>query len=55
MGGFYEKLIGMVKVSLNKLLNKRKVNLTEFTTLVTKVKQIVNQRPLVYINTEEIH
>ena len=45
MGGFYERLVGMVKSSLRKFLTT-----IQFRTYAIKCEHILNSRPLVYID-----
>ena len=51
-GGFYERLIGVVKVCLRKILYHRKVTEDELLTILTEVEARVNNRPLLYIGDE---
>ena len=57
-GGFYERLIGMVKRSLRKAMGKKRYTLDQLVTLLTEIEAVVNSRPClwrlrvrVYINT----
>lgn len=52
MGGFYERLIGLVKQCLTKMLYLKKFNYCQFSTIVTEVEHIVNLRPLIYVSSE---
>ena len=47
-GGFYERLIGIVKGCLRKVLFQRKINLPELHTLLVEIEARVNNRPLTY-------
>jgi hypothetical protein len=47
MGGFYERLVGIVKRSLRKVLGKRCLNLVQLQTIIAETAAIVNSRPLV--------
>ena len=51
-GGFYERLIGVVKSSLRKVLFKRQITFDELLTLVAEIEMKVNNRPLTYIDSE---
>ena len=53
-GGFYERLIGIVKTCLHKALHKRQVNPVELQTILAEVEAVVNNRPLVYVH-DDIH
>ncbi|XP_068233569.1 uncharacterized protein [Palaemon carinicauda] len=49
-GGFYERLIGVVKGSLSKALYHKRVTFDELRTVLCEIKSIVNNRPLTYIS-----
>ena len=49
-GGFYERLIGIVKGCLRKVLFRRKISMGELHTILTEVEARVNNRPLTYVN-----
>ena len=49
-GGFYERLIGVVKRSLNNAICRRKLSFVELQTLLCEVKTVVNSRPLTYVS-----
>ena len=51
-GGFYERLIGIVKVCLRKVLYHRKVSEDELSTILTEIEARVNNRPLLYLGDE---
>lgn len=46
-GGFYERMIGLVKRSLRATLYRSSISLEEFLTVVMEVEEAVNRRPLV--------
>jgi hypothetical protein len=50
MGGFYERLVGIVKRSLRKSLGQKLLTLIQMQTLVKEVEAVVNTRPLVYVD-----
>ena len=52
MGGFYERLVGMVKSSLRKAIQKKFLSTTQFRTYATECERILNSRPLVYIDDD---
>ena len=52
MGGFYERLVGMVKSSLIKAIGRTYLTQTQFTTFTTESEGIINWRPLVYIDDD---
>ena len=47
-GGFYERLIGLTKSCLKKVLGKTSLTLSELTTILTEVEATLNSRPLTY-------
>ena len=49
MGGYYERLVGLVKRSLRKSIQKLNLTYEQLLTLVTEVEAIINTRPLTYI------
>ena len=51
-GGFYERMVQLVKRSLRKVLYKARVTLDELTTIVIEVESILNDRPLTYTDSE---
>ena len=48
-GGFYERLVGVTKSVLKKILAHSLLTLDELITLVTEVEAVVNDRPLTYV------
>ena len=53
-GGFYERLIGIVKSSLKKTLGKAKIYV-EMCTTISEVEANMNNRPLTYLNEENVN
>lgn len=51
-GGFYERLIGVVKICLRKVLYHKRVSEDELSTILTEIETRVNNRPLLYIGDE---
>ena len=49
MGGFYERLVGLVKRSLRKSVGRNLLSDTQPETLLKEIETVVNSRPLVYI------
>ncbi|CAC5379120.1 unnamed protein product [Mytilus coruscus] len=52
MGGFYERLVGLVKRCLRKTLRKRSVSDVQLLTLLKEIEAVINSRPLVYVDEE---
>ena len=48
-GGFYERLVGMVKRSLRKAIGRKHFTLDQLVTLLTEIEAVINSRPLTYI------
>ena len=51
-GGWWERLIGLTKMTLKKVLGHSLVSFEELQTLVTEVEAILNDRPITYVPTE---
>jgi hypothetical protein len=49
MGGFYERLVALVKNALRRSLDHKKVSLVELQTLAYEISATLNSRPLVYV------
>lgn len=47
-GGFWERLIGVMKPLIRRILGKKSVDLEELQTLLCDVEATLNQRPLTY-------
>ena len=48
-GGFYERLVGIVKNSLKKVLGKALCNYEQLATNLCEIERAINQRPLTYV------
>jgi len=51
-GGWWERLVGLTKMALKKVLGRSRVTLTVLQTLVTEVEAILNDRPITYVSSE---
>ena len=52
MGGFYEKLVGMVKSSLRKAIQRKFLTTTQFRTCANECEHILNSRPIACIDDD---
>ena len=52
-GGFYERLIGIVKSSLKNVLQKSLLTYEELYTVITEIESVMNSRSLTYLSEEE--
>lgn len=51
-GGFFERLVQSVKRCLRKLLRKSRLTYEEMLTLLVKIENIINNRPITYVYDE---
>ena len=51
-GGAYERLIGLTKTCLKKVLGRSLVTFSELSTLLKEIQAVLNDRPLTYINSD---
>ena len=54
MGGFYERLIGLLKRSLRKTIGRLCLSNEQLLTILKETEAVLNSRPLVYIG-DDIH
>ena len=52
MGGFYERLIGIVKSHLRKVLGRLILSRQQLEVLLFEIENVVNSRPLTYVQSE---
>jgi len=50
--GFWERLIGLTKTALRKVLGKALVILPVLQTVIVEIEAILNDRPLTYVSME---
>ena len=50
-GGFWERLVGMVKMTLKKTLGRAFVTLNVLQTTIVEVEAVLNDRPLTYLSS----
>ena len=53
-GGFYERLISIIKNCLKKVIGKSFLNYEEVNTALIDVKQSLNSQPLTYLEEDNI-
>ena len=53
-GGFYERLIKVVKTAMRKVLRNAKVSYDELSTILVQIENMVNSRPLTYLSDENV-
>ena len=50
-GGFWERLVGMVKMSLKKTLGRAFITLNDLQTIIVEVEAVLNDRPLTHLSS----
>ena len=50
IGGWWERLIGLTKTALNKIVGRAYLILETLQTVVTEIETIMNDRPLTYVS-----
>ena len=48
-GGFYERLVAVVKAPLRRVLRKSLLALDELSTILLEIEHVVNDRPITYV------
>ena len=54
-GGFYERLVRSVKLSLRKTLGRSLLRYEELETVLCRVESVINSRPLTYVSSDDLH
>ncbi|XP_006814541.1 uncharacterized protein LOC102803486 [Saccoglossus kowalevskii] len=50
--GFWERLIGLAKTAIKKVLGRSFVTYDELNTIITEIESTLNDRPLTYVSTD---
>ena len=51
-GGFWERLIGLTKTALRKILGRALVTLPILQTLIVEIEAVLNDRPITYVSSD---
>ena len=52
-GGFYERLVGLVKSCIKKVISRAGLSFEELKTVIVEVEGLLNGHPLTYLSDEE--
>jgi hypothetical protein len=50
-GGWWERLIGMTKTTLKKVLGKAQIHEENLRTILSEIETVINDRPLTYVSS----
>ena len=53
-GGFYERLVKVVKDALRKVVKNAKLNYDELMTILIEIESMINSRPLTYLSDDNM-
>ena len=51
-GGFWERLIGMTKTAIKKVLGRRHISLSTLETIIVEIEAVLNDRLLTFVSSE---
>ncbi|XP_065911194.1 uncharacterized protein [Dysidea avara] len=52
-GGFWERMVGLTKSALKKVLGRRHISLTTLETVIVEIEAALNDRPLTFVSSEQ--
>lgn len=52
IGGFWERLIGLTKSCIKKVLGRTHINLVTLQSIVVEIEAILNDRPLTHVSSD---
>ena len=52
-GGFCERLVGLVKSCIKKVVSRARLSFEELNTVIVEVKGVLHGRPLTYLSDEK--
>ena len=52
-GEFYERLVGLFKSCMKKVISKARLSFEDLETVIVEVKEVLNGRPLTYLSDEQ--
>nr|XP_047142846.1 uncharacterized protein LOC124817096 [Hydra vulgaris] len=52
-GGFYERLVRSVKITMKKTIGKSHLSYEELETMLCEIKSVINSRPLFYMSEDD--
>ena len=52
MGGFYERLLEITKISLRKSIGRVSLTSSQLQTILTEIEAVINTRPSVYVDND---
>ena len=49
MGGFIERVVGLYKCAIKRVIGRAKLDYQEFVTLISETNAVLNSRPITYV------
>ena len=53
-GGFYERMVRSIKNTLNKVVGISSLDYEQLNTVLVEIENVINSRPLTYMNDENL-